>query len=329
LGVLARRIAAIKEAGFDPVTLDHEALALWTRSIKELPPSNANEPRILVSLHEKHTVVIMGQGRRILGGHHIRGTDPAAILRVLDSYRRADMPATARWCWTGPAATPDRVSSFVGATHAAWPGTSTVHDDPATFLARSVAARELSNDDLPCNLRSGPLAHPSRRLRQLRRSTLAACVTLVCASLMIAASLTANYLGTEREEALAMKVARLTERLAGFRVTARGEDALRVVRTAVDARIEALQPFRRQLIDSPAAILPEVLDSAQRNGLQIETLTLTPRRLSIAGTALAWRSCDDLIMRLEHRLMKTRLERRDARDDLRIPFALTAEAPDG
>jgi hypothetical protein len=326
---LTRRIAALREAGLDPVALDHEVLALWTRSLKELPAGDAKEPRIVVSLHKSHAVAVIGQGRRILGGHHVRGTDPAAILRVLTPYRRTDMPGNARWCWTGPEATADRVASLFAVLQTAWPGTSTIHESPETFLARAVAAREVSTEDLACNLRDGPLVHPARRSRQVRRSTLAACVTLVCGVLMVAASLAAGWFGTKREADLTTAVGRLTDRLAGYHVTARGEHALKMARTAVEARAEVLQPFRRQLIDSPAAILPDILESAKRQGLQIETLTLTPRKLAVAGTARVWQSCDDLVMRLEKRGMKTRLERRDARDDLRIPFALTAEAPDG
>lgn len=326
---LTRRIATLQAAGFDPVTLDHEALAMWSRSLKELPPGNASEPRVLVSLHATHAVTAIGQGKRILGAHHVRGADPASILRILTPYRRADMPANARWCWIGPAATPDRVASLFDAMQSAWPGTSTIHAAPATFVARAAAARELAPDDLPCNLRDGPLLHPARRARELHRSALAASVTLLCGAVMIGASLAAGWIARTREDKMTTAVVRLTDRLAGYHVTAKGEHALKTAKTAVDIRIESLQPFRRQLIDSPATLIPEVLEAATRDGLQIETLTLTTRRLAVGGTARGWQACDDLVRRLEKRGLKTRLERREARGDMRIPFALTAEAPDG
>jgi YbbR domain-containing protein len=83
------------------------------------------------------------------------------------------------------------------------------------------------------------------------------------------------------------------------------------------------------LIDSPAAVVPDVVEAAAKGGLQIETFTVTPRKVSVSGTARGWQSCDDLVMRLEKRGMRTRLDRREAREDLRVPFTLSAEAPDG
>jgi hypothetical protein len=327
---IARRIEAMGLLGMDPVTLDHEALALWTRSLKEVPPADAAEQRVVVSLHSTHAVVVVGTGRRLLGGHHVRGTDPASILRVITPYRGADTPPKTRWCWTGPAATDSgRLAGISAPLLAAWPGTSTVHEDPATFLARAVAARELLSDDLPCNLRSGPFTHPAALSRERRTSAAAAAVVLLCGLAVLGASLVAWGMGSRRERDLAATVSRTTDRLAGYRVTARGEHAVRIARTAVDAKVEALQPFRRQLIDSPAALVPDVVDAAAKSGLQIETFTLTPRKVSVSGTARGWQSCDDLVMRLEKRGMRTRLDRREAREDLRVPFTLSAEAPDG
>lgn len=327
---MSRRIASLAEAGLDPVTLDSEALALWSRSLRELPPSGAGEPRVLVSLHKTHSVVIIGHGRRILGAHHVRGTDPASVLRILGPYRNGEMQQPVQWCWAGPAAADaGRLSAMAGALQAAWPGRSATHETPAAFLARSVAAREVAPDDIPCNLREGPLTHPARLSRERRRSSVAASFALLCGLTMVAAASAAWWIGSKREAAIAETVSRMTDRLAGYHVTAKGEHALRLVRASVDARVESLQPFRRQIVDSPAAVVPDVLDSATRHGLQIETLTVTPRKLAISGTARGWQSCDDIVMRLERRGMKTKLDRREAREDLRIPFALAAEAPDG
>jgi hypothetical protein len=327
---IARRIEALRQLGLDPVTIDHEALALWTRSLREVPPAGASEQRVLVSLHATHAVVVVGTGRRLLGGHHVRGTDPASILRALTPYRAADTPRKTRWCWTGPAAAdPATVAGISTSLLGSWPGASTTHDEPATFLARALAARELVADDLPCNLRSGPFAHPAVLSREKRTSAVAAVVVLLCGLAMVAASVAAWGAGSRRERDLTAMVSRTVNRLAGYRVTARGEHAVRIARTAVDAKVEAMQPFRRQLIDSPAAVVPDVVEAAAKGGLQIETFTVTPRKVSVSGTARGWQSCDDLVMRLEKRGMRTRLDRREAREDLRVPFTLSAETPDG
>jgi hypothetical protein len=320
-----RELESLAAAGFDPVTLDSEALCLWTQSLREARPQARNEIRLVVHMEPGGFSLLVGSGRHLLGAHALHDRDPAAASRRVARYRKSDLPAEARWCFAGPEATETAARQFHETASGAWPGPMLLHAEPASFLGRALAMRELGGSDLPCNLRAGPLEHPARRMRLHRVSLRAAAAVLACGLVLAGVAVHAMRRTASAEMSARAEVARLVDRLAGYRVTARGEHAIAIARDAVQKRIALLRPFARQLADSPAAVLPDIAGAAKAQGIRIESLSLSPTRLVLAGSGPTWRSAEELAARLQTRLASVRLDRRDARADLRIPFTITAE----
>jgi len=323
-----RALDALAAAGFDPVTLDSQALCLWSQSLREARPQSRNEPRFVVALETEGFSLVFGIGRRLLGAHAVREHDPAVAGRLAARYRKPGMAGDARWCFAGPAATDASARSFHEAASPAWPGPMRVHEEPATLAARGAAVRELLGSEWPCNLRAGPLEHPAWERRLRRASLRAAAVVLVCGLVLAGIAVHAIRRASASEATARADVARLVDRLAGYPVAARGDHAVTIARVAAEKRVAMLRPFARQLADSPASLLPDIAAAAKTQGLQIESLSLGSGRLVLTGTGPTWRSCEDLAARLEQRHRAVRLDRRDARPDLRIPFIITAEGRD-
>jgi len=323
------RVRAYRAAEFETTHLDNEGLALWSQALLEEPPEPGDDGRLRVIAHlaRNRWTIVLGRGREFLGSHAVAPQDRGRVQRLLHAH--AGGAATeAVWIWSGAAATDTAV---VRALHnelaARYPGPSRILDRPESVLARSLARRLVMHDPLACNLLTGPLLHPwlqARRQKKARRPVL--LCGLAGAALCLAV-FAADTVLAHREAALDRKFQSLADSLAGYRVTAKGRDAVRAVRQALrePARIE--NPFIQAFSPSHVKELLRIARIARTNRLTIATLELGPGSPKITGTSRDWDAPQALQAALAQDERRLSLHRReDLRHD-RIEFSLTPQRP--
>ena len=319
-----RRLAVLRERGVDPVLLDQEGLALWSQSLRESPCAAGDEDkgRVVVALSADHAAVAAGRGSEFMVAHRV-GPDADQVARVLRAALRE--PGEVRWFWTGPGAEDDsRVDALLARLGAEWPGPSTVHVEPTTFLARAIATRVLEPGALACNLRVGDLSHPALAGRSHGRLARAALLLLLGGVLLCAGNLAARVRVRRAAERLDRGFYALVDELAGYHVTARGDDALRTATDVARARAEELRPFTRVFEASLADAVADVVAFGERSDLRYDTISLGQERVQVSGTAAEWSAPDPLVALLSARGYVVRLDRSDALVDERIPFTVSS-----
>ncbi len=344
LAVAARRqdaekaLARMQACGWDPHGLDHEGLALWTQSLREIPPdppANAGRRAILYLGADRWTLVL-GQGARFLGSHAMRTGDEAQLLRFLkaewgDARADADPKANADktrllWVWTGPGATSDDTATDLQQRMAAnWPGASAIHEKPDAFLARALATRALIPGPYRCNLRSGPLTHPDIRKQARKRAAAPAWICLAAGAALIAANIAVHTLVRHRESETEQRFSELRDTLLGYSLPVTGEDALREVRTALDKIKQDEQPFAKFLTTpSPLERMLALVRYCAENDMHLETAEIGDEHIVLRGSAPNWPLGEALANVVESSGFPVTLKRQSARDDGRIPWTIAS-----
>ena len=340
LSDIEKSIEPFKTRGTDPAVLDQEALALWTQSVREIPPAAGKEParRLLVHLGLDHATLVIGRGATFLNAHPMKTASADQIGRLLRAHLAGESPAPAgepaarrtdaastQWVWAGTgAADPQAVAALHSALAAAWPGTSQIHAEPATFLARAIAVRALLPGPLRCNLRAGPLVHPLIARRTRGQTVKAALLCLAAGLFLCAANVSYQVLIQRKEARIDQALVALRDRVAGFRVgAAKGEQARRIVQEAVTKREAALRPFRRAFEPSLGRVVLGLLEAGARQRLRFDVMSLSREDVTLGGAGPAWNSAEPLIpLLLKEGYKVGPLKRKDALDDGRIPFTI-------
>lgn len=340
---LESALQAYEAAGFDPVVLDHEGLALWTQSLREVPMASGSESglRVVVWLSPGHTTVCIGRGRALHAAHGLTTADPAHIRRLVYAQVEAlsqDQPsgpdrhdklASVHWLWAGPGVRDERAwPALRDELVQHWAGRSDTHKQPSLLLARALATRALLPEPLPCNLRSGSIAHPVPVARRDRRTRLAAAAVGLSGLMLSAAAVGTHAAVAAREHRMEADLAALRDRLAGFHVKAKGAHAVRVVEDAVQDRIEKTAFFVEAGRPSLSFLLNDITRLGNRLGLRYTELALTGRSIHVKGTAPDWRNCDPLIQRLRQAGYAAELQRQNVLVDDVIPFTIVSGGPD-
>ncbi|NQT93941.1 MAG: hypothetical protein HQ559_14365, partial [Lentisphaerae bacterium] len=327
LSTVNDRLNALREAGLDPMILDHEGLALWTQSLREQPvePAAAETFRVLMQLKGDSSTIVVGQGNRFLGAHGVRTDDAARIHRILKNHLRTDSPEV-EWGWTGPGAAEEAsLAPTRDLLTQEWPGRSFVHDDPETFLPRALATRAFLAGPLRANLRHGAASHPLIAKRDSRLAFRAAATALLAGLLLCGANVAWRTLAARREATLDDAFRSIAVGIAGKSVgAAKGDDALRIVRDHVERRTLALDPFLAAFRGSLMDTVDETVEAAGKHGLHIGTLLLDARTVAVTGTAQDWDACDTLKEALERKGFTMNLERKPALQSARVPFTLSS-----
>jgi len=111
---------------------------------------------------------------------------------------------------------------------------------------------------------------------------------IVSALLVCAASLAVRERLRREEAKTDGAFQSLAEEVAGYRVAARGRDAVRVATEAARKRMELWRPFLSAMEPSLAGRIVSVVRVASENGLRIHALSLGPDRLRAGGDAPDW-----------------------------------------
>lgn len=320
-----RKLDALALLGIDPLALDQEGLALWTQSLREAPvePGGENGLRMIVHLRGEYATLVVGRGEDFLGAHPVRPGDEGQIRRFLKPH--GPVPGKARWFWVGAGAQDARkVADLHAPLSREWPGPSVVLPDPETFLARALVERALLAGPLRCNLRCGAMTHATAVARAKRRWATAAAVFLAAGLILCGCSVAAGLVARQREAAVDRAFSTLADSLAGSPVNAKGSAAIKKAGDKVQKRMEELKPFLSLADPSLTATLAAVVDSAKRNSLRLDRVSLGRETVQVTGMAKSWTGSDGLLADLRRWGYAAKLDRKDAGTDGQVPFSITA-----
>jgi hypothetical protein len=321
-----RRMAALRDSGFDPVVLDHEGVAIWTQAGVEAPPEPGIErPQIVVLLGSTSLTLSLGRGSRLLSSHSLRIADAAQGKRLLLAQFAKERERRPRWVWGGVgAANPQSLDPIRTALEADWPGDSILVDSPATFLARAVACRAIQPGPLRCNLRTGTLEHPALAARSQRMRLATAALLLVAGLVLAGGSGSARMALARHERAIDTSFAALRDSILGYAFPAKGQKAIEAVRRKAQQDQALLAPFVRATREGPSAFLREFTEESGKFKIQIRALSLGENRVDLQGIAPSWNAPESLLQAVRRRFPDAILKRADAEEDARIPFTITA-----
>jgi len=297
------KLAGLGEPGIDPHVLDQEGLALWTQSLREHPglPGDVALPRVVVCLREDRHTLAIGRGDRFLSAHSVRGNDPAGMERLLRARLGAvvgenasddgteDKSRRVQWVWCGSGAEDSSgMNSLKQQLEDRWPGPSTVHADPSTFVARALATRALLPGLYQCNLRKDVLAHSGTRARLARRSFREAFVLLLSGLLLCGVNTVWNVAVAHRARQLGKEFNFRVDELLGYHLpAAKGAQAMTVVRRSISEKAALMQPFVDALEPSLLSNVAEVLGVAATHNLRLKYFSIGYDRVNVMGTGAA------------------------------------------
>ena len=332
---IKRRLEACRAAGWDPWIIDHEGLALWTRSLVECP-DNSSRIRVLACLYPDRVVLVHGRTSELLGVHVIRRqageTQPSDAKAMAERIRRALQPEleagqAIQWLWCGPLATD---AGFLDALHVAlaaqWPGECLTLSDPAAFLARALATRLARPNALSVNFRAAELTHPALVRHAVRRRRSALVLLLAAALLLSAMNILWRFIAAARVEQEARAVAALAAGLAPNSRIPPGME-IREARKALERRSAETAAFRDAIGYSLMPSLAAVTGAAHENRISLGTLTLRRDLVEIAGAGADWPACERFLSAVKALGFNARLERLPANPDGRVRFTLKGERP--
>ncbi|MBI3985765.1 MAG: hypothetical protein HY343_02505, partial [Lentisphaerae bacterium] len=311
--------------------LDHEGLALWARSVEELPPQK-DRLRIVAALYPDHVALALGRGADFLNAHGFRLASAAELTQLPDRLRRilaaeAQPGTELDWIFCGPEAQDaGRLDALQTRLRTAWPGTFRTVDEPRLFLARALAGRALRPTPWSCNLRTGALAHPKARLRSARRLRHKALLLLLTGLLLCGLNVGWTVAVRRGLAATTAAVTALARELAPQASIPYGQE-LHAVQKTLDQEKAPLQPFLRAVSPSLLPGLSALLDTARGNGASLETLTLESQTLALTGSASGAEACGKLEQLLKTRGYSTKVEQRKAAGN-RIAFSMRGERPE-
>lgn len=333
------RIASFSELGVEPLHLDHEGLALWSRSVEELPL----EPdilRVVAQVGHDSTTITVGRFGRFENAHACQvgmrdfaggeadaqkavGDFVNRTQRVIRAYLSDPVPRSVQWVWSGVGATDGRCTSALEGSLDFGVSTSFLsHKDPAFFCARALAVCGLSGRSRDCNFRAGDLVHPDARDREQSRRVRTA---LAYASLgLCLCVLNGIWLGVlqYRERRAQQQLTALAQSMDPL-VTVQYGQEIRAAERALEQQQTLHEPFVNVFQPSLTKVINDVLTTARTGGMQLNTLTVRRDYVSLHGVSDHWADCDALVTALSrHGYLVDTPERQDAGADEKVHFTI-------
>ena len=338
---LSARLETLRGSGIDPDRLDHEGYALWTQSVDELP-LEPSATRVVACIGHKTVTLCIGTGERFVAAHsttvrleELKSSespiaDPARRKvnrrwqQVIHAHADIIRHGELQWTWCGPGAEDEtllqKLKGFID-----YPDTTfATHEEPATFLARSLASRCLKQEKLYHNFCSNEFVstRTSQWVARQKRTT-AACAAVVGLLLCVMNGAWQIHV-KQQHSALQNEVQTLATRLAQMPNVPRGQEVT-VVRRALQERVPQHAPFLASFQPSLANELREVLEIVARHGLLLESLDLSRQSLKLEGTSEDWNQCKRLGTTLEEQGYRVQMEIPDAGADELIHYELKGE----
>ena len=335
------------EHGIDPVILDHEGLALWTQSVRELPL----EPkctRIILYLDSLHITVVLGTRERFLTTDSIKSslfshsaheftseskdtsTVPPEVEILLKELRRflyAELKKgqAVEWVMCGRGVQNSLLVKYLyNQLSNIWSGPLRQHEEPDSFLARALYTRALLRAPLGCNLRRGNLIHKIIQ-RHARRKLVVACSLLLISALLLCAFNISWHIASKRRLArIKLAISQLASELAPNARIPYGME-VQEVKKAMAKQYELMKPFLDIFNEPLSRRLAEIINVGKKCNLKFQTFSLEKGEISIAGTAEDWNLCDTFAHQLEGMGYSVTLKRQEAISDTSIHFTVNGK----
>lgn len=327
------RLATLREAGFDPMILDAEALALWARATAEHPPT-AGMRRVVAHAAPDRFVLAVGSGADLESvitqrealrapGTGGGGAWAAALQRARQAVGGS---GPMEWIWTGPEASADSavLDAFERDLGAGAAVTWIRVASAETFLARALAARALSGGPLECNLRTGDLAHSGLTAWGMAAGRRAAMACMAAGLALAGLSVAMVGWADRRADDAQQRVQTAALRVGRLVRVQRGQE-LRMVRDAVEKRLAAMAPLPRMFQPSSTWRLAGLLKLASSSQLTLEVVELSDKAVRVQGTSPNRDACGrvDDFLRLEG--YRTEMRRSEESAEGRVPFTIQGE----
>ena len=331
---LVAHLERLREAGYDPVRVEHEAVALWRASLDEAPFAR-DQRRLLIHLGRGRTSAVAGgiggldaaTGLRQGAGEWAGGGSPALQRLALWWRTQQERAPGAAWhvAWCGPGAEdiPAR-RAVAAALFAGAEPKSIVHKDPALFLPRALAGGLLARRDDAGNLRRGALAHPQLARLAQGRARMHLALLAASALLLAGVGVGGTHLLERRKEAWQQRLVAEARIAAGTDRLPRGQELLAAQR-ALESDAAGWAAFARYRQPGADAVLARVLREAGPPGLHLHALTVRPSALRLNGTAADWNDGERLAAAFSADGWRMNIERRDAGADERVHFTVQGE----
>ncbi len=331
---VARRLDALREAGFDPMILDAEAPALWDRALAEHRPAGDNV-RVVAHAAPDRLVLAVGRGTELETVITLReplrapvqedgaGAWSAALQRARQALGRGD---AAEWIWTGPLAkeSGDVLDAFERDLSAG-PGVTWIRSDsPGTFLARALAARAIDGTAADCNLRTGEHEHAGLSAWGASSGRRAAILCIVAGLALAVFQIALVAWIDDRGAAVQTRLEQEASRIGRLSRVQRGQE-VRMAKEAVQKRMAALAPVTRMFQPSVTPRLAGILRVAAASGVTIEVVELSDAAVKVEGTSPNRDACSRIDDFLRLQGYKTQVRRREAGEDGRVPFAVQGD----
>lgn len=344
-GVSALAVAARKEdvsafiercraAGFDPVVIEHEAVALW-RAWSASHPLAREQTRLIVYLGVDRTTLAFGNSSGLFSATGLRqGADTLAsggpaLQRLALWWRAGRELAGARdehVAWCGPAAeNADARRALRSALFSEAAPRELTARDADTMLPRALAGALASGDAEEGNLRQGALVHPLTEQRAKREARTALLAIAASALLLGATGLAGLRLLDRAREVWQHRLVEEARRIAGTDRLPRGQEAL-AARRALEQQTAGWAAFARYRAPGADALLARAVAACAANGIYLQSAFVRPGSIVLTGSMPDWDAGERLADALKAGGIRTELDRRDAGADERVPFTLRGDS---
>ena len=330
-----RRLAELAEMGIDPHILDYEGLALWTQMLHEYPQTDSDKDaplRIIVFMRGEEGILVIGRGRYFRAYHKINAATPTAI----DRYLRVQLNQIG----FDPKKKAPKIEWFRGGTgfdynqkgsglkkhiEKHWPGSTTIFDDPETFLARAMATRALLPGPMRTNLRTDSLAHAGADAHTNRTQTRSSAIILITGILLCCTPVLWEYNIAALRKAFEKAFTARTTKMLGYPANAKGSTALLIAERELEARTQQNSPLTQPFSPSLLKDLQQIVASINTHGINTEQLKLSADSFRIKGSAASKTDVSNLIKELKKFGYNAEITTDDDKDPEKYIFILNAE----
>ncbi len=277
---LEAELTRLAGLGLNPVRIQPLGWVLWTQALRELPPVDQAEKRVIVWTVPQRWVVATGQGTRFGTVFTVPPEDTAALGRMLQMAFGVETESCRIMCG-GVAA--DAAAARIAGSDVKGGSRAKALEQPEYFLARALAFDAALDRSGQLHLRQEPLQHPAVAGAGECFARRAASLLVVLAILMSGTAAGVRFVAAQREKQLSEALALQFDQLAGYQVTTRGARAVQEVREALEERLD---PWVKQLqFPTTSATLETVLEAADREGIEIGHLAIEQQQPTLSGRA--------------------------------------------
>ena len=338
---ITARLDLFQRAGIEPMRLDHEAFALWTQALREIPVER-NALRVVAYVGADHSTLVFGHGTEFLSTHSIRAGAAELEAAGSETARRFNLRAqqllraqlaepgaqAVQWIWAGLAASKTFTQTLESGLQPLGEIGFLAARDPARFLARAVAGSVLEGEPLSCNFRLGTLAHPAELRHRSRQKSRVAVAFLAAGLLLCGLNAGWRILLARQKQAVQEKLTSLAQQMSQMGRVPRGQELL-VAERAGREQAPLSAPFLEAFEPSLMAVIGGIVELAHKHNMAIEFLSLKKDAVTIRGAAAEWTQGELLAGFLRDRGFTADIQRQDAGADERVHFNLKAQLPAG